>query len=464
VAAPELDWQEERSPGDDPAAFSRPLAPGSGVSGWQVVGAIREEPDNVLYAVTRGGDGPPACLKLIDPSPLHDSGYFRHLRRAARRWRRVDNPHLVRLVEAGRSPSGPYLATALFVGASLADELEGDGLPVVDASRIGIELASALDAALDAGLSPGALTPQDVTLTSAGALVTDPGVGRGPVREPTDVFGAVDYLSPEEARGERPVPQSAVYSLACLMHRCLTGAPPYPRDLAEAVLYAHVVEPPPRPSERNSSLPAEVDAVFERAMAATPQQRQPGPGRFAHELAAALGGSRVAGAAARAERPQRRREPRPALRRAGALAAVIALCAAGGFALGSSGGTDEAPAPPRAAPPPAPPASAMAAVEIADKLEVRRARLRERLAGARTRTGQARVARRLSGLYASVARGAEEATPGVRRALADARRAHARLAAAATARRAEQRAWAAARAAARRADAALARELSRSAG
>jgi len=462
VATPDLDRPGEHPARGEGRPDSRPLAPGTSVAGWMVVGAVREEPDHVLYAATRGSGGPPGCLKLFDPSPLHDSAYFRHLRRAARRWKRVENPHLVRLSEAGKSPAGPFLATALFVGPTLAAKLEEGVLPPADVSRLGIQVASALDAALNADLTPGALSPREITLTSAGALVTDPGIGRGPARDPGEAFDAVDYLSPEEVRGEPPVAQSPVYSLACLMHECLTGTVPYPRDLPQAVLYAHVAEPPPRPSEANAALPAEVDTVFERAMAATPDERHASPREFARELAAALGRAEGAPAVVRAEQRRPRRGIPPGVRRAVALAAAAAVCAAAGFALGSDDGTEATPAPPRAAP--APPATAVAAQQVVDQLEGRRTRLRERLADARRRAGQAAVARRLARLHARAAQGAQEASPGVRRALVDARRAYARLAVAATARRGERRAWAAGRAATRRAETALNRELSRSAG
>jgi hypothetical protein len=474
MASPDLERKDERQPGGDGPSESRPLAAGRSVAEWLVVGVLREEPDHVLYAVTHGSGGPPACLKLIDPSPLHDSAYFRHLRRATRRWKRLANPHLVRLNETGRSHAGPYLATALFVGPPLAVELEKGPLDPADAGKLAAEVAGALDAVLSADLRPGPLTPRDITLTSAGALVTDPGIGHGPAREPVDASDAVHYISPEEARGEPPVAQSAVYSLACLMHECLTGARPYPRDLPQAVLYAHVAEPPPRPSERNKTLPPQVDEVFEQAMAAAPEERHATPGDFARELTGALDGSRVA-APSRAEQHQARpaitqAEPRrerpavtPGARRALALAGAIALCAAVGFALGSGDDSNDQPAPaPVAAP--APPADAVAARAVVEQLEPRRARLRDRLTGARRRAGQAEMARRLAGLHAGAAQGAQEASPGVRRALADARRAYARLGRAATARRREQRAWAAARADAARADAALNRELARSGG
>jgi serine/threonine protein kinase len=251
---------------------------------------LGEEPEYVRYLATLGQHGPPAALKLIDPTPLHDAGYLRRLKRATRRWKRVDHPNLARLVKAGKSPAGPYVATSFFAGPTLAAELAAGALPPARAGAVALEIASALDAVLDAGVRPAALSPRDVVMTATGALVTDPGVGRCRKLDwLTEALDGVHYLSPEEALGDPPLPQSAVYSLACVVHESLTGLPPYAYDLPRVVLYAHLAEPPARPRNLADTLPAAVDDVFERAMAADPDERHPSPGAFARELAGALG-------------------------------------------------------------------------------------------------------------------------------------------------------------------------------
>ena len=447
---------------------SRPLPAGTEIDRWVLIGPIREEPDHVLYAATLGAGGPPACLKLLDADPLHDAAYFRHLRRDCRRWQRISTPHLARLLDAGRSDPGPYLATALFAGPSLAEELRGGALPPAKAARLGTEVASALDAALAEDLLPGPVSPADVTITASGALVTDLGLARGgPDALPADPE-VVHYVSPEEARGEEPRPESTVYSLACLMHTCLTGLPPYEGELPPTVLYAHVAEPPPRPSELYDALPAAVDAVFERAMAKRPEERHPSPGEFARDLAAALGETAGATPARAVEAPaapaRTRRVPGDTRRLRGlaALAAAVLVAALAGWVLGSAGDDgDETPAP---RPAPGPSESAVAAQGVVDALGERRARLRRRLAAAERRAGQDRVALELAALYDSTADGADGATPAVVDALRAAQLGYERLASDAGSEPALRRRWDTARAAVRRAEADLSRALAESGG
>ena len=483
----------------EPTRTGRLFLPGATVGHWVVTGILREEPDHVLYEATAGPGGAPATLKVLDVTGLHDGRYYRCLRRAARRWKRVDHPHLARLLDAGKSTDGPFLATQPVEGPSLALELESGALGHSRAAGVVLELAGALDAALDAGMVPAALTPRNAVMAAGGVVVTDPGIGRARHTESLiEADDALDYLSPEEAVGAPPDAQSSVYSLACIAFHCLTGQPPYPHELPQAVLYAHIAEPPAPPHSRDRSLPKALDAVFEQAMAADPDERHPTPGVFARELAATLGYAEesvakaaeperpalavLPGGLERTTKPEGATKPQPATKPAAAPAerrhrrlagrsrsllrpvvAVIAIaaCTTAGFAIGSAGDPDTSPpVVPRAEP--GPPAGALAAQTVAERLDASRSRLRARLAKARRRAGQAEIAARLANAYSSTARRAPASTPpDLRAALRGSARAYAGLAVAA--RGGGASGWAAARARAQSADRALADALRRSA-
>jgi serine/threonine-protein kinase len=90
----------------------------------------------------------------------------------------------------------------------------------------------------------------------------------------TGVFlGTPDYAAPEQISGADVDGRADIYALGAMLHECLSGSRPFPRDSSVAVLYAHMHEPPPRPSELRPELPRELDAVVERAMAKAPSDR-----------------------------------------------------------------------------------------------------------------------------------------------------------------------------------------------
>ena len=87
-------------------------------------------------------------------------------------------------------------------------------------------------------------------------------------------MGTVDYVAPEQIRGDEVDGRADVYALGCLLFEALTGTLPFGGSSDVAVVYAHLQEAPPRASERRPELPGAVDAVLTRAMAKDRDARQ----------------------------------------------------------------------------------------------------------------------------------------------------------------------------------------------
>ena len=71
--------------------------------------------------------------------------------------------------------------------------------------------------------------------------------------------GTLDYISPEQIKGEHATTASDVYALAAVLYECLTGVVPFPKDSEAAVLYAHMADPPPEVTKERPDLPAQLD-------------------------------------------------------------------------------------------------------------------------------------------------------------------------------------------------------------
>src|SRR4029077_6218844 len=83
-------------------------------------------------------------------------------------------------------------------------------------------------------------------------------------------------------------PRIDIYALGCVLHACLTGTEPYPRDSYEQALFAHVYEPPPTVSAIRPDLPPEVDEILARALAKEPPARSASAGEMAAALQAVV--------------------------------------------------------------------------------------------------------------------------------------------------------------------------------
>jgi serine/threonine-protein kinase len=108
------------------------------------------------------------------------------------------------------------------------------------------------------------------------------------------VIGTAQYLSPEQARGERVDARSDLYSTGCLLYELLTGRPPFTGDSPVAIAYQHVKEDPVPPSRVDPEVPAWADAIVLKAMEKDPAYRYQSAGEMRNDLQRALAGAPVA--------------------------------------------------------------------------------------------------------------------------------------------------------------------------
>ena len=147
------------------------------------------------------------------------------------------------------------------------------------------EVAAALDAAHARGLVHRDIKPGNILIEGEGAdervYLTDFGLARM-VEATTGVtatgafVGTLDYVAPEQIRGERVDARADVYALGCVLFELLTGNPPFAaRDDKVAKMYAHLQEEPPRLRLRRPELPGGLDLVIARALAKDPERALP---------------------------------------------------------------------------------------------------------------------------------------------------------------------------------------------
>ena len=251
------------------------------------------------------------------------------------------------------------------------------------AARIAAQIGSALDAAHAAGLVHRDIKPANVLLTAEDHVyLTDFGLTKHALSvagstKPGHWVGTLDYVAPEQIRGERIDARADVYALGCLLFFILTGEVPFRREGDEARLWAHLSEPPPKPSDarRPGRLRrrdrARAREGSRRALPVRRRSRPRGAGRGGRSPPAERERLVAKGAAAPVESPtvtaaakprrQTQLQPEPetvqvlaAIQRTSAAArcsavALIAAAAAGVIAAVALGLGDDSPSPPQSA-------------------------------------------------------------------------------------------------------------------
>jgi serine/threonine protein kinase len=102
------------------------------------------------------------------------------------------------------------------------------------------------------------------------------------------LLGTLDYVAPEQIRAGEITPATDVYALGCVLFHALAGRVPFPLDSEEAKLWAHLSEPPPKPSAQ-AGVPAGLDAVAAKAMSKKPGDRYSTAGDLARAATEAVG-------------------------------------------------------------------------------------------------------------------------------------------------------------------------------
>jgi len=221
----------------------------------------------------------------------------------------LQHPHILPLFdsgEAGGEPGlpgggpgkpGPYLFYVMpyVEGESLRDRLNREKqLPIADAVRITMEVASALDYAHRHGVFHRDIKPENILLHDGRALVADFGIALAVSRsdagsrmtETGMSLGTPHYMSPEQAMGEREITaRSDVYALGCVAYEMLTGDPPFTGSTAQAIV-ARVMTEAPRPLvAQRRTIPPEVEAAVLTALEKLPADRFATAAEFAEALA-----------------------------------------------------------------------------------------------------------------------------------------------------------------------------------
>ena len=235
------------------------------------------------------------ALKLLSPDLSDDPAFQERFIRESRLAAGLDHPNVIPIYEAGEVNGVFYIAMRYVPGSNLKQLLQRDG-PMDATQIISIigQIASALTTAHETGLVHRDVKPANVLIVEgAGAdesnhvYLSDFGIAKQQASNVTRTgmfLGTAEYASPEQIEGKELDGRSDVYSLGCVLYQLLTGNPAYEKDSEVALIYAHLLEPPPSARAVRPDLPPAIDGVVAKAMAKNPDDRY----ATARELAAAV--------------------------------------------------------------------------------------------------------------------------------------------------------------------------------
>lgn len=248
--------------------------------------------------------GRDVAIKVLRADLARDPTFYLRFKREAQNAAALNHPAIVAVYDTGEAEIDggplPYIVMEYVDGDTLRDIVRNKGpLAPQKAMEVIADVCAALDFSHKNGIVHRDMKPANIMIDRQGAVkVMDFGIARAiadasnPVTQTAAVIGTAQYLSPEQARGEKVDARSDVYSLGCVLYEILTGEPPFTGDSPVAVAYQHVREDAKLPSLVYPGVPRELDSIVLKAMAKNPANRYQTAAEMRSDLIRVLGGQK----------------------------------------------------------------------------------------------------------------------------------------------------------------------------
>jgi serine/threonine protein kinase len=245
-----------------------------------------------VYAAHHEDTNEVVALKMLSLGFADDENFRSRFSLEIETLKQLRHDGIVEIFGFGEQDGILFYSMELVDGPSLYDLLKSDG-PVAwrDVVRMTIEICHALKHAHDRGVIHRDLKPSNLIVSSSGSVkLVDFGIARlfGSAQLTADhaVVGTADYMSPEQAEGQRPTVRSDLYSLGAVMYALLSGKPPFSSPSIAQVIHKLRHDPPPSLLDAQLNIPRELNHIVAQLLSKNPEDRVPTPLAVIHRLQA----------------------------------------------------------------------------------------------------------------------------------------------------------------------------------
>jgi DNA-binding beta-propeller fold protein YncE len=313
------------------------LSTGSILGDFRVEDEVGRGGMGVVYRAVQVSLGRPVALKVIAGTLADNVAFRERFARESRLTASLDHPNVIPVFAAGEADGVLYIAMRFVDGTDLRSLVAAEGrLEPLRAAGVVAQVASALDAAHERGLVHRDVKPANVLVAARGGgehvYLTDFGLTKRSASESGltsagEWVGTLDYVAPEQLRGDHVDGRADVYALGCVLYETLTGQVPFPREDDVAKLWAHISDTPPLATDLAPDVPRRLAGVARRAMEKDPDDRFGSARDMGRAALAAVPGGGDTGARARLAAGRTRLPPARRRRIWLALLAVVGAAA-----------------------------------------------------------------------------------------------------------------------------------------
>lgn len=290
LSRPAWEGRESLLKHDDPRQPEIPVSVGEQLGPYRIEQKIGQGGMGTVYRAIDTRLDRKVALKLlrcIDGDPQHAIRFEREARAASA----LNHPNIVSIFDIGLAEPGRFIVMEYVAGRTLREMLK-QGLLPDSLVELGGQMARALSAAHAAGITHRDIKPENLMVRDdgyvkivdfglatlirekwAGASLIQTGLTQTATTLPGPIFGTPRYMSPEQARGERPEAPSDIFSLGLVFYEIATGRCPFGAASTPEVLQAIVTQNPERPSHWNPAITPAHDQLILAMLRKNPSER-----------------------------------------------------------------------------------------------------------------------------------------------------------------------------------------------
>jgi serine/threonine protein kinase/Flp pilus assembly protein TadD len=266
---------------------------GESILHYQVLAKIGEGGMGIVYSALDARLGRTVALKVLPPGKSNDPKRRQRFLREARAAAALNHPNIVGIYDIGHDHGVDFIAMELVAGRSLYQLMRRAQLPLSEILSYSSQIASALAKAHAAGVVHRDLKPGNVMITDEGSVklldfglaqlnpvltVADAGLQEetateSAITEMGVAVGTLQYMSPEQARGETVDKRSDIFSFGVLLYEMLGGSRPFHASSAVALLHAIGYDQPKPIAELRGDIPAGLQEIVSRCLQKQPEAR-----------------------------------------------------------------------------------------------------------------------------------------------------------------------------------------------
>ena len=274
---------------DDPEPSPKVLTDGQQFGSYEILESLGVGGMGEVYLARDSRLGRTVALKVLTLEVSRDERRMQRFRQEAKVASSLNQPNILTVFEFGEVEGLTFLAAEFIDGETLRDHLRAKPLKLGEILDIGIQVLAALDAAHEAHIVHRDMKPENVMIRHRDHVVKVLDFGLAKVAEklkkgeaseaatafktaPGTIVGTINYLSPEQARGDEVDERTDIWSTGVMMYEMVAGKVPFSGATSSHTI-VQILEKDPVPLSKLGNAPPELERIVEKAMAKSPDER-----------------------------------------------------------------------------------------------------------------------------------------------------------------------------------------------